>query len=345
MRQFRFGSVVADDKRPALVVAEIGINHGGSLDDALEMADAAIDAGAHLIKHQTHIPDEEMSEEARFVVPGNDSRSIYDIISECTLTEEEEHRLAEHVRSRDAIFFSTPFSLAAVDRLVAMEVPLIKIGSGECGNFPLLEKVASTGLPVILSTGMNTRETIRSAVKILSQSQADLAILQATNLYPSPAHVLNLGAITELREMFPENLVGYSDHTTSNVAAIAAMALGARIIERHFTDSKHRVGPDIVCSMDPAELRDLLAAAEFLASALPGGKEVNDAEDVTRAFAFSSLVATTLIPAGATVQADNTVFKRPSGGDFHPGNLNEALNRTARVEIPPNVQLKKDWLV
>ena len=344
MRTFHFGETEINQASSALIVPEIGINHGGSLDVALRMADAAIEAGATLIKHQTHIPDEEMSEEARHTIPGNDPRSIYDIIAECSLSEEDEFRLAEHIRSAGAVFFSTPFSLAAVDRLETLDVPLFKIGSGECGNFPLLEKVADTKKPVILSTGMATKDTVRKAVEILSQSGKDVAILQATNLYPSPPHVLTLSAITELSEMFPDNLIGYSDHTTSNVASIAAIALGARIIERHFTDSMSRQGPDISCSMDPIHFRELLDAAEMLRQALPGGKIVNEEEEVTRQFAFASLVATRPISEGETLTDQNTVLKRPAGGDFDATTRERALGRVAGQNILPNIQIREAWL-
>ena len=328
----------------ALIVPEIGINHGGSLDEALKIADAAIEAGALLIKHQTHIPDEEMSEEARSAIPGNDRRSIYDIIAECTLSENEEARLAEHIRSAGAIYFSTPFSLVAVDRLVALDVPLFKVGSGECGHFPLLEKIAATGRPVILSTGMNTMETVEKAVGILSQSGADVAILQATNLYPSPPDLLNLSAITDLSSKFPRHIIGYSDHTTSNVAAIAAIALGARIVERHFTDSSQREGPDISCSMTPRQFSELLDASEALSRALPGGKIVNPEEEVTRQFAFHSLVATRAIAVGERLTTENSTLKRPAGGDFFAETMYEAIGREAAQGIPANRQIRREWL-
>lgn len=344
MRQFRTEILAVTQDSPALVVPEIGINHGGSIDTALKMADAAVLAGARLIKHQTHIPDEEMSEEAHHVIPGNDPRSIYDIISECSLSEADEARLANHVREAGVVFFSTPFSLAAVDRLEALGVPFYKVGSGECGNFPLLERIASTKKPVILSTGMQSMQTIKAAVSILQDSGEDVAILQATNLYPTPPHVLNLSAINDLKEQFPKHLVGYSDHTTSNVAAIAAIALGARIVERHFTDSFSRKGPDISCSMDPQDLKELIEASELLSEALPGGKEFNEEEEVTRRFAFASLVATREINVGEMLDETNTVLKRPAGGDFDSENRQEAYGKRAGAKIPPNVQIRAAWL-
>ena len=344
MRTFQSEGISVSQDAAALIVPEIGINHGGSLDAALKIADSAIEAGASLIKHQTHIPDEEMSEEARSAIPGNDPRSIYDIITECSLSEDEEAHLAEHIRSAGVIYFSTPFSLAAVDRLVGLDVPLFKVGSGECGHFPLLEKIAATGKPVILSSGMNTMETVQKAVSILSQSGADIAILQATNLYPSPPELLNLNAITDLSGKFPPHIIGYSDHTTSNVAAIAAIALGARIVERHFTDSLSREGPDISCSMTPREFSELVAAAEVLSRALPGGKIVNAEEEVTRQFAFSSLVSTRAIAVGEPLTTENSTLKRPAGGDFFAETMHDAIGREAAQDIPANRQIRREWL-
>lgn len=149
-----------------LVIAEIGINHEGSLQVAFEMVDAAIEGGAEVIKHQTHVVEDEMSGEAKNVIPGNADVSIYEIMERCALNEEDEIKLKEYVESKGAIFISTPFSRAAALRLERMNVPAYKIGSGECNNYPLLELIASFGKPIILSTGMNDIPSIEKAVNI-----------------------------------------------------------------------------------------------------------------------------------------------------------------------------------
>ena len=149
-----------------LIIAEIGINHGGSLETAFSMADAAINAGAEVIKHQTHIIDDEMSSQAKKTIPGNAIKSIYEIMSECSLTEDEEIELKNYIESKGKIFISTPFSRAAANRLEKMDVPAFKIGSGECNNYPLLEHISNFGKPIILSTGMNGIESIKKAVDI-----------------------------------------------------------------------------------------------------------------------------------------------------------------------------------
>jgi N-acetylneuraminate synthase len=247
------------------VIAEIGINHEGSLETAIQMVDSAQKAGAEAIKHQTHIVEDEMSKEAKKVVPGNSDVSIYEIMERCALNEEDEIKLKEYVESQGMIFISTPFSRAAANRLENMKVSSYKIGSGECNNYPLLEHIASFGKPMIVSTGMNSIKSVRKAVKILENHKVPYALLHTTNLYPTPSHLVRLGAMEELQREFPNAIIGLSDHTKSNLACFGAVALGASILERHFTDRKDRVGPDIINSMDPEELRELITGSAEIA--------------------------------------------------------------------------------
>ena len=188
---------------PPLIVAELGINHEGSLQTAFEMVDAAARAGVEVLKHQTHIVEDEMCGVAKQVVPGNADVSIYEIMNRCALSEEDETALQKYVQSKGMIFISTPFSRAAADRLQRMDVPAFKIGSGECNNYPLLEHIARFHKPVILSTGMNTIDSIRKAVDIFKEYHVPVALLHTTNLYPTPANLVRLGAMQELAEAFP----------------------------------------------------------------------------------------------------------------------------------------------
>lgn len=328
------------DDNPPIVIAELGINHEGSLDTAIQMADAAIDAGALFIKHQTHIPDAEMSLEAKSAIPGNADVSIYEVISRCTLSEADELTLMKHITSRGAIFFSTPFSKEAASRLEAWGVPLFKIGSGECNNYPLVEYIAAMGKPIILSTGMNTIKSIRTSVEILRKSKVPFALLHTTNLYPTPSHLLRLGGLTRLREEFPDVVVGLSDHSLNNNACLASVALGAKILERHFTDTKDRPGPDIVCSMDGHELKALIKDSKEVFSALGGTKEPSEEEEVTMAFAFASVVATREIMEGEVLDLSNLWVKRPRGGDFVAEDLNSLIGKVAKMRIPANTQIR-----
>jgi len=324
---------------PPVVVAEIGINHEGQLDVALAMADAAIDAGVRFIKHQTHIPDAEMSEEAKGIKPGNADVSIYEVISRCSLSEADEFALKGHVEERGAVFFSTPFSREAADRLASWDVPLYKIGSGECNNYPLVKHVASMGKPIILSTGMNSVDSISTSVSILEQAGVPYALLHTTNLYPTPHRLLRLGGMTELAELFPRAVVGLSDHSTSNSACIASVALGARILERHFTDSPDRPGPDISCSMTPGDARQLAQSANEVFLALGGRREAAPEEEITIAFAFASVVATMALHPGDVLSTENIWVKRPSGGDFGPTDLEGMYGRVVAQPIEKNTQI------
>src|SRR6266571_1223528 len=169
-----------------LVIAEIGINHEGSLQTAKEMIHAAANAGVEVVKHQTHIVEDEMSGAAKKIIPGNANVSIYEIMHRCALSEEEELEMKNYAESKGMIFISTPFSRAAADRLHGFNVPAYKIGSGECNNYPLLEHIADFGKPVILSTGMNTIESVSKAVAIFRKHHTPYALLHTTNLYPTP---------------------------------------------------------------------------------------------------------------------------------------------------------------
>lgn len=309
------GRLIGDQHLP-IVIAEIGINHEGSLDTAIMMADAAIDAGAEIVKHQTHVVEDEMSEEAKAVIPGNADVSIYEIMARCALSESDEYRLMQHVQSRGAIFISTPFSRAAADRLRRFDVAAYKIGSGECNNYPLVKHIARAGKPVILSTGMNSIDSVRPSVDILRAAGVPFALLHCTNVYPTPPELVRLGAMQRLKEAFPDAVVGLSDHTVNNYACLGAVALGASILERHFTDRMDRPGPDIACSMDPLALSMLVEGAGILFAERGGEKGPVSEEAPTIAFAFASVVAITDIVEGELLSEANIWVRRPGGGDY-----------------------------
>lgn len=332
------------DQHPPIVIAEIGINHGGSLDLAIHIADAAIDAGAEIIKHQTHVIEDEMSEEAKSLIPGNADISIYEIMDKCALSEKEELSLMRHVQSRGTIFISTPFSRAAAERLNRFDIPAIKIGSGECNNYPLIKHVARMGKPVIISTGMNTTESVRPSVEILRALGVPYALLHCTNVYPTPPELVRLGAMTKLRDAFPDAVIGLSDHTTSNYTCLGAVALGASILEKHFTDSMEREGPDIVCSMDVASLAELLEGARIIFSASGGEKKPVKAEAPTIAFAFASVVAIRDIQIGETLTGENIWVKRPGGGDFGPLDYERLQGKKVRLPIKGGYQIRKEQI-
>jgi N-acetylneuraminate synthase len=341
MAEFQIAGRWIGDNYPPVVIAEIGINHEGSLQTAIEMVDAAIDAGAEIIKHQTHIIEDEMSNEAKSVIPGNASVSIYEIMARCSLSEKDERLLMKHVVRRGAIFISTPFSRAAVDRLVDFNVPAFKIGSGECNNYPLVKYIAKFGKPIIISTGMNSIESVRPAVEILRKANVPFGLLHCTNVYPTPPELVRLGAINCLKKEFPDAVIGLSDHTVSNYACLGAVALGASILERHFTDRMDRPGPDIICSMDPSALSALIEGSNTIFMARGGEKGPIEAEAPTIAFAFASVVAIQEIAPGQLLSESNIWVKRPGGGDFTALDYESLLGKCAKVPIHRGFQIKK----
>ncbi len=320
-------------KYPPLVIAEIGINHNGSLKVAKEMVDAAYRAGAEIVKHQTHIVSDEMSKEAKKVIPGNANVSIYDIMEKVALSFEDEKELKEYVESKNMIFLSTPFSRAAVDRLAKLGVQAYKIGSGECNNYPLIEYIANLGKPMIISTGMNNIESVKKTVEIVERSNIPYILMHTTNLYPTPFNLVRLGAMEELQNAFPNAIIGLSDHTINNNACLAATALGACVLERHFTDIKDRIGPDIICSADEKELKDLIIGSKEIFSMRGGNKEELEEEQVTRDFAYATVVAVKSIKKGEKFTKENIWVKRPGKYGILAEHYNEIIGKESIMDI------------
>lgn len=323
-----------------LVIAEIGINHEGSLKVAFEMVDAACRSGVEVIKHQTHVVEDEMSSKAKTVIPGNTDVSIYEVMERCALSEEDEIKLKNYIEEKGMIFISTPFSRAAADRLERMGVSAYKIGSGECNNYPLIEHIAKFKKPMIVSTGMNNIDSVRKTVEILEKYKVSYALLHTTNLYPTPSHLVRLGAMEELQREFPNAIIGLSDHTTSNLACFGAVALGASILERHFTDSMERTGPDIVNSMDPLALTQLINGSNELAKMRGGKKEASIEEKVTMDFAFATVVSIKKIKKGEKLTKHNVWVKRPGTGEIAAEHYQDILGREALFEIASDMHIK-----
>jgi len=324
---------------PPLVVAEIGINHGGNLQVAFKMVDAAKRAGVEVVKHQTHIVEDEMSGAAKKVIPGNADISIFEIMKRCSLNEEEEMKLKNYVESNGMLFISTPFSRAAADRLQKMNVLAYKIGSGECNNYPLLAHIAQFGKPIILSTGMNTIKSVQKAIEIFNKNNVPVAILHTTNLYPTPPELVRYGAMQELHEAFPNHVFGLSDHTLNNNACLGAVALGASILERHFTDTMQRIGPDIVCSMDEQTCVELIKGTKEIWQMRGGTKEPAKEEQVTIDFAFATVCSIATIKKGDTFTKENIWVKRPGTGQILAEKFNSIIGKVAKRDIENDEQL------
>jgi sialic acid synthase SpsE len=323
---------------PPLVVAEIGINHEGDPRKAAQMIDDAAAAGCECVKFQTHIVEDEMIPNG--VVPGNAIESIWDIMARCALSEEAERNLKLHAESKGLLFLSTPFSRAAADRLERLGVAAYKIGSGECNNYPLVEHIARFGKPVILSTGMNSLESVAKSVAILRRHGIPFALLHCTSMYPTPYSAVRLGALGQLAERFPDAVIGLSDHSLSNYPCLGAVALGACILERHFTSDKAWPGPDIAISMDPADLRQLIEGSRVIHEALGGQKDVLSGEAPTIRFAYASVVAIRDIAAGEAFSYENTWVKRPGTGEILAADLPRVLSHRAARDIAKDEQLQ-----
>lgn len=324
-----------------LVIFELGINHNGNLKLAKKIVDDAIKAGAEIIKHQTHIPEDEMSLEAKKIIPINANKNIYDLIEECSLNESEEMQLKKYIEKKGAIFLSTPFSRKAVDRLVKFKVKAFKIGSGECNNYPLVDYIASFGKPIIISTGMNDVNSIKKAVKILKKRKVQYAILHTTNLYPTRHDQVRLNALLELKKEFPNTVIGLSDHTGDNYTSYASIALGASIIEKHFIDNNSRKGPDISASVNTKQMIDLIKGVNLIHKAIPGGIKPIPREKKTANFAFASVVANQDLKKGTILDQNNIWVRRPGNGDFSALEYYSLIGKKIKSKVKKNTQIKK----
>ncbi len=342
MTELMIGTRCIGPRHPPLVIAEVGINHEGDMAKALRMVDDAGAAGAECVKFQSHVIADEMI--PNDVVPGNASESIWAIMSRCAFTEAEERRLKEYVEARGMIYLSTPFSRAAANRLEGLNVPAYKIGSGECNNYPLVRHIASFGKPVILSTGMNDLDSIEPAVEILRQRRVPYALMHCTSMYPTPYDKVRLGALGELAQRFPDAVVGLSDHSIGTYTCFAAVALGARVLEKHFTSDKSWAGPDIPISIDSSELRDLVQGSRAVFAALGGHKSILAEEQPTIAFAYASVVAIRDIAGGEPLSAENIWVKRPGTGGLRAAAFDDVVGRVAARPIRKDSQLTLDDL-
>ncbi len=330
-------------KFPPLVIAEIGINHGGDLEVAKTMVNAAYKAGCEIIKHQTHFVEDEMTVEAKNIYPPNANKSIWDVMEECSLSKDDEIKLKKFTEQKGMIYISTPFSRDAADFLNDIGVPAFKIGSGECNHRPLIEHISKFKKPIIMSTGMQSIENLKPSINIFEKYDIDYALLECTNLYPSPPEIVSLKGISELRKIFPNAVIGFSDHSIGPSISLGAVALGASIIERHFTDSRYRKGPDIICSMDPSELKFLIDRSKEIFTALNNPKVRTIPEDEVYKFARGSVVAERDIEIGETINSKDIWARRPGSGEISVDDFDKVVGLKTNRFIKKNIQLKWEF--
>ena len=299
------------NNEPVFIVAEAGINHNGEVEKAKMLISAAAEAGADAIKFQTHIPEKEMIKEgptAAYV-----GESLFDLLKKVELSLEDYKELKRYAEKKGLLFLSTPFSMEAIDLLDDLGVKAFKISSGDLTTFPMLEKIAKKGKPIILSTGMSSYEEIKNSINFIKKINNQLIILHCTSDYPTKYENVNLGVIKKLKDdfRFP---VGISDHSEGIYIALAAVALGACLVEKHFTTNRSWPGPDQKVSIEPGELEELVKGAKAIKKALGDEKTVTKDELEGQKMARKSIVSTKQIPKGTIIKEDMVGIKRPGTG-------------------------------
>jgi N-acetylneuraminate synthase len=344
-RPFLVGERQIGEGAPVFIVAEAGVNHNGDPALARQLIDVAAEAGADAVKFQTFRTESLVSRTAPKAAYQREATGAREGQAEMLRPLEfgpEEHvELRDWCAKRGLLFFSTPFDLSSADLLESLGVPLFKVPSGEITNLPFLRHVAAKGRPVVLSTGMSTLDEVGRAVDAIRESgDSPLALLHCVSAYPAPPSEMNLRAMDTLKTAFGCP-VGLSDHTLGIEIAVAAVARGAAIIEKHFTLDANLPGPDHRASLEPAELSRLVASIRSVESALGDGvKRPTSSELDTRSVARKSLVAARAIRAGERLTADAVAIKRPGTG-IPPADLPKALGRPVRRHLAADEVI--DW--
>lgn len=317
-----------------LIIAEAGVNHNGDLERAKEMARAAKEAGADIVKYQTAVPElvvSRFAEKAEYQKEQTGAgESQLEMTRRIHFGFESHRELKEYCDEIGIEYLSTPFDLASIDFLASLDLPIYKIPSGEITNLPYLEKIAALKKPVILSTGMSTLPEIEDAISVLEDGGVeDITLLHCNTEYPTPFQDVNLLAMQELKEQFGCR-VGYSDHTLGWEADVAAVALGAQVIEKHFTLDKTLEGPDHKASLEPNELAAMIRAVRNTETALGSGhKHVTESEAKNMTIARKSIIASRPIAEGEVFTEENLTTKRPGDG-ISPMRWHEVLGQKAK---------------
>ena len=305
-----------------LIIAEAGVNHNGSMEIAKQLVDAAVEAGVDIIKFQTFKAEKLVSKTAKQaeyqkknIGDGNDSQ--YEMLKKLELSEKDHEELMAYCKEKGIRFWSTAFDFESMDYLHSLGLGLWKIPSGEITNYPFIRKIASYGEDVIMSTGMCEMMDIQNAMDVLLRygiRKEQITLLHCNTQYPTPYQDVNLNAMASIKHKF-DIQVGYSDHTSGIEVPIAAVALGAKIIEKHFTIDRNLPGPDHKASLEPYELKAMVSAIRHIEQALGDGiKRVSDSEKANISVARKSIVAACSIKKGELLTEENLTVKRPGTG-------------------------------
>jgi len=332
MREIKIGNRLVGAASPALVIAEVGYNFNGDYTLAHQMIDEAAAAGADIIKFQTYTASGHVS--------ARESRSQWEALRQTELPRERHAELQRHVEEKGCVFLSTPSDEEDADFLEGLGVPAFKLGSDDCSNYQYVRYLARKGRPLIISTGTCTLAEVGGAVEAArAEGNQELILLQCTSSYPAEARFANLRAMQTMGQAF-QVPVGFSDHTVGLAALTAAVALGAKVIEKHFTFDKQAPGPDHALSVDYADFRDLVRAVREAEAALGSpSKEPAACESSMLETFRKSVVARRDIPAGTHLTRELLTVKRPATG-IPAKHFELALGRIARVDIPADSVIK-----
>lgn len=345
-KTLKMGPVTLGPGHPTFIIAEAGVNHNGDPKIAVALIDAAADAGADAVKFQTFVASELVSAQAPKaeyqMQTTNPDESQLAMLRKLEISEAMHLQLMEHAQNKGIMLISTPFHESSADLLARLKMPLLKIPSGEVTNWPFLAHVARIGLPIILSTGMANLGEVAEAVDLIRrEGDPPLALLHCVSNYPADPATVNLRAMATMSQAF-DVPIGYSDHTPGIEVPLAAVALGARIIEKHFTLDRNMEGPDHRASLEPDELTAMVSGIRTVEAALGDGrKHPAEPELATADIARKSLVAAGPIAKGSRLTREMISLKRPGTG-LHARFIPLLLNRVATADIPADGLLSTD---
>lgn len=347
MRSVKIGNKTIGDGEAVFVIAEAGVNHNGSLDLAIKLVDAAKDAGADAVKFQAYKTDHLVTREAQkaeYQKKVGKSNSQYDLLKKLELGESEIRELFHYSQKKGIIFLASAFDVESVELLDQIGVSAFKVASGEITNFPLLECIAEKQKPVIISTGMSSLSEIEEAVSVFTAKGCkDIILLHCVTSYPAKFENLNLKRISFLRQHF-DFPIGFSDHTIGTVTPVAAVSLGAVLIEKHLTLDKCLDGPDHSASLEPSEFKQMVYDIRVTEKALVDSTDRSVEEEEIKKLVRKSIVAKGLITKGTIISEGMLDFKRPGTG-LSPQFLDKVIGKYAKCDIAPDEQVTLEKLM
>lgn len=333
----KIGNRLIGDAEPCFIIAEAGVNHNGDINLAKKLIDAAKAAGADAVKFQTFKAENVVVKDAQKAEYQKETTGVgesqYGMLKKLELTEEDFRELADHAKEKEILFLSSPFDKESVDLLYELDVPAFKIGSGEITNFPLLKHIAKKGKTIILSTGMATLGEVEEALNVIrSEGVEKVILLHCVSNYPARIEDVNLRAMETLKQAF-KLPVGFSDHTLGITASIAAVALGACVIEKHFTLDRNLIGPDHKASLEPDELKEMVKTIRDVEKALGDWiKRPTINEEEIKKIARRSIIAKMDISEGTVITEDMLDIKRPGTG-IEPKYFDFVIGMRAKKDI------------